>query len=85
MHPRLAKLKKEAPEEIPLYLKAGGLLKKIDGINIQGDDMTVRQIYETLNFKPKTLEGEECKRNILKTAKQKARQGMFGDGVFLID
>lgn len=44
MNPKLEKLKKEAPEEIPLYMKAGELLQSIKGISIYGDNKTLEMI-----------------------------------------
>lgn len=81
-HEKLAKLESEAPHEIPLFLSCAKLLKKIDGISISGDQTTLLCIKEKLSFSPSTREGIELKTNILKQAKEKARQGMFGDGVF---
>jgi len=85
MNPRLEKLKKEAPDEMPAFVKAAKLFSGMKGISIADDDRALKEIIETLNFTPKTLEGETCKANMLREAKKKSRQGMFGDGVFLID
>lgn len=85
MSEKLKKLQAEAPNEIPKFVKALGLLKKIDGLSISGDQDTLNQIKKTLAFTPSTSEGKEAKRNLLKKAKAQANEGMFGDGVFLID
>lgn len=82
---KLAKLQKEAPEEIPRFLKAAKLSKMFDGFSISVDDQTLAKIKKILAFTPATPEGKELKKNILATAKIKSRKGMFGDGVFLID
>jgi len=85
MSDKLKKLKAEAPNEIPKFVKALGLLKKIVVLSNSGDQDTLNQIKKTLAFTPSTSEGKEAKRNLLKKAKTQADKGMFGDGVFLID
>jgi hypothetical protein len=80
---KLNKLTKEAPNEIPKFLKAAKLMKNMNGISISGDDATLKEIKEILSFKPSTKEGEELKTNILKESTEKSRNGMF-DGVFFI-
>lgn len=81
---KLAKLQKEAPSEIPAFLKAVKLIKNMNGIFISGDDQTLKEIKAALSFSPKTKEGKELKSNILKQAEKKSREGMF-DGTFLVD
>lgn len=81
---KLRKLEAEAPEEIPKFLKAAKLLKEINGLSISGDEQTFEDIKKILSFEPTTKEGKELKTNLLKMAKKKAGEGMFGDGVFLI-
>jgi len=81
---KLAKLEKEAPSEIPAFIKAAKLIKKMDGISISGDDQTLEEIKATLSFSPKTKEGKELKKGIIQQAEKKSREGMFS-GTFLID
>jgi hypothetical protein len=81
---KLAKLEKEAPSEIPAFIKAAKLMKKMDGISISGDDQTLKEIKSALSFSPKTKEGKELKKGIIQQAEKKSREGMFS-GTFLID
>ena len=82
---KLATLQKEAPQEIPAFLKAAKLVKKINGISISGDDSTLKEIKLILDFSPKTKEGEELKKNIIKKASLQSQKGLTGEGIFLID
>jgi len=81
---KLAKLEKEAPSEIPAFIKAAKLIKKMDGISISGDSQTFKEIKSALSFSPKTKEGKELKKGIISQAEKKSREGMF-NGAFLID
>jgi hypothetical protein len=81
---KLAKLEKGASSEMPAFIKAAKLIKKMDGISISGDDQTLKEIKATLSFSPKTKEGKELKKGIIQQAEKKSREGMFG-GTFLID
>jgi len=81
---KLAKLEKEAPSEIPAFIKAAKLIKKMDGISISGDSQTFKEIKSALSFSPKTKEGKELKKGIIQQAEKKSREGMFS-GTFLID
>ncbi len=85
MNAKLQKLQSEAPLEIPKFLQAAKLIKKIDGFSISSDDATLNKIKQTLSFVPSTNEGKELKRNILSTATKKSREGMMGNGVFILD
>lgn len=85
MHERIKKLKKEAPEEIPLFLKAGGIFNTIDGLSITGDKQKLEQIEEVLDFTPATKDGRDLKASMILKAKAKSQEGMFGGGTFLID
>jgi hypothetical protein len=52
---RIKKLKKQAPEEIPLFLKAAGIFETIDGLSITGDRQKLeQQIEKILDFRPAT-------------------------------
>lgn len=82
---KLNKLQAEAPKEIPKFLKALKLMKEINGLSISGDDDTYQQIKKTLSFRPSTPEGRELKRNMLSAAKKKSQEGMFGNGMFMIN
>jgi hypothetical protein len=85
MNAKLKKLQSEAPLEIPKFLEASKLMKQMDGFSISSDDATLNKIKQTLSFVPSTNEGKELKRNILSTATKKSREGMMGDGVFILD
>lgn len=82
---KLDKLQLEAPQEIPHFVKASRLIKKIDGLSISGDDATYKAIKKLLAFTPSTSEGKELKKNMLDKAYKKSREGMFGGGMFFID
>lgn len=82
---KLAKLQKEAPEEISKFCEAAKLAKMFDGFSISVDNQTLEKIKKILSFTPATAEGKELKKNLLATAKIKSQKGMFGDGIFLID
>lgn len=85
MHKRVKKLKKEAPEEIPLFLEAAGIVKTIDGLSIIGDKQKLKQIKKILDFTPATKDGCDLRSAMISKAEAKSQEGMFGDGVFLID
>ena len=85
MHKRVKKLKKEAPEEIPLFLEAAGIVKTIDGLSIIGDKHKLKQIKKILDFTPATKDGRDLRSAMILKAEAKSREGMFGDGTFLID
>ena len=82
---KIDKLQLEAPKEIPLFVKASRLIKKIDGLSISLDEGTYEEIKKILSFKPATPEGRELKKNMLDKAYKKSREGMFGGGMFFID
>jgi len=82
---KLQKLQSEAPLEIPKFLEAARLMKKIDGFSISSDEDTLDKIKRTLAFIPSTNEGKELKNNMLLKAKKKSREGMMGNGVFILD
>ena len=82
---KMAKLNREAPEEVAKLLMALKLIKKMDGLSISGDDHTLSLIRKGLDFKSSTPEGVELKKNLLKKAKAKSREGMDGEGTFFID
>lgn len=85
IHERVKKLKKEAPEEIPLFLEAAGIVKTIDGLSIIGDKQKLKQIKKILDFTPATKDGCDLRSAVISKAEAKSREGMFGDGIFLID
>ena len=85
MHERIKKLKKEAPEEIPLFLKAGGIFNTIDGLSITGDKQKLEKIKKILDFTPATKDGRDLKASMILKAEAKSQEGMFGGGTFLID
>jgi hypothetical protein len=82
---RIKKLKKQAPEEIPLFLKAAGIFETIDGLSITGDRQKLEQIEKILDFRPATRDGRDLRAGIISKAKAKSQEGMFGGGTFLID
>jgi hypothetical protein len=85
IHERIKKLKKEAPEEMPLFLKAGGIFNTIDGLSITADRQKLEQIEKILDFRPATKEGRELRAAMILKAEAKSQEGMFGGGTFLID
>ena len=85
IHERIKKLKKEAPEEIPLFLKAGGIFNTIDGLSITGDKQKLEQIEKILDFTPSTKDGRDLRSVMILKAEAKSQEGMFGGGTFLID
>ena len=63
-----AKLRAEAPDEIPAFVRAAKTLNKMNGISASGTIAQRDSIREALSFSPATAEGKELKRNILKMA-----------------
>lgn len=84
MNERIKKLKREAPNELKLFLKAGGIFEGIDGMSAQADKRKLDAILEVLDFTPSTQEGRELKSSMISKAKAKSKKGLFGNGTFLI-
>ena len=82
---KLEKLKSEAPEDMPRFIKAAKLIDEIIGVSYTGDQLTLKEIKKAVSFEPATKEGKEMKQGILNKAKRKANKGMDGSGTFFID
>lgn len=82
---RVIKLKKEAPEEIPLFLKAAKIYEAMNGLSANGDRQKLEEIVKILDFSPATKDGGELKASLISKSKAKSLEGMFGNGTFLID
>ena len=82
---RVRKLKKETPEEFARMMKAGKLTNDLIGLSASADRETFEEIKKILDFKPTTKDGNYLRDGILAKAKAKANEGMFGNGVFMID
>ena len=68
-----------------MFLEAAGIVKTIDGLSIIGDKQKLKQIKKILDFTPATKDGRDLRSIMILKAEAKSREGMFGDGTFLID
>jgi len=75
------KLRAEAPNEIPKFVKAAKILNKMTGLSASVTVDLRDSIREILSFNPKTAEGRELKDNML----GKAQAHIPEDGLFFID
>ena len=85
IHERIKKLKKEAPDEIPRFLEAGGIFNTIDGLSITGDRQKLEKIEKILDFRPATKDGRDLRSAMILRAEAKSQEGILGFGTFLID
>tara|TARA_Y100001972_G_C7555575_1_gene279147 strand:+ start:235 stop:504 length:270 start_codon:yes stop_codon:yes gene_type:complete len=79
------KIKEQAPNEIPAYVKAVKLIDKIYGVSHTQDQHTLEEIRKVLKFEPAIKEGKQLKQGILDKATKKASEGMNGEGLFFIN
>ncbi len=79
------KIKEQAPNEIPAYVKAVKLIDKIYGVSHTQDQHTLEEIRNVLKFEPAIKEGKQLKQGILDKATKKASEGMDGAGLFFIN
>ena len=82
---KLERIKSQAPQDLPKFVKAANLIKEIIGISATQDRLTLEEILKTLDFEPATAESNQLKQGIINKAKAKASEGMDGDGMFFLD